>query len=546
MRVVNGHIAKSHPGEAESAQCAGTALIDVGMNIVISARVCNQDIVFGDSVQTIKVIEVGTSTTDKAISAIGKNLNNIGVVSLDSLFCPYVIGLNWENDAVLPYWEEPSDSGINSTNLNPFNPNKSMVDANKYFNEGPNLGFYNNTKSVGPDSVDDLWQYGNIRRRETIDLDKIRSVGFKAPIILTGWGYDTGGKPVPADTGNPDIFASGAFRDPSLWKSGPLDARWDDQRKVWSAGGSSTKVFLSKVTNTYNPSNFSYEVDRSYNRAQYSRNAPQNQMDFSSSGTIYDPEYLAYSRNPSNTGTYEILNYTDIDFPHYEAFIIRETIDDVGQNYYNIWSEDCQDCGHVSNPCNSGENSTLGFHGASSVGKKILIENPLKQNLDTGDLCFTMKTGRSKNVNTGSFVGGSGVGASGNVVTNSSGVASFQITNSGSGYIYGGFGLMNSGVCIGVDLTFSGGQLSGGTITPNTGLPRSASYEVSVYPANATAQTESLDIHWIMQAEFKSQQVITHVECDGGLMQTCSVKIQTQGFKTCEWCGEDTTLINSF
>ena len=238
MRVVNGHIAKSHPGEAESAQCAGTALIDIGMNIVISARVCNQDIVFGDSVQTIKVIEVGTSTTDKAISAIGKNLNNIGVVSLDSLFCPYVIGLNWEDDAVLPHWEEPNDPGINSTNLNPFNPDKSMVDANKYFNEGPNLGFYNNAKSVGPDSVDDLWQYGNIRRRETIDLDKIRSVGFKAPIILTGWGYDTNDKPVPADMADPDAFASDAFRNPSLWKSGPLDVRWDDDRKVWTGGGS--------------------------------------------------------------------------------------------------------------------------------------------------------------------------------------------------------------------------------------------------------------------------------------------------------------------
>ena len=241
MRVVNGHIAKSHPGEAESAQCAGTALIDIGMNIVISARVCNQDIVFGDSVQTIKVIEVGTSTTDKAISAIGKNLNNIGVVSLDSLFCPYVIGLNWEDDAVLPHWEEPNDPGINSTNLNPFNPDKSMVDANKYFNEGPNLGFYNNAKSVGPDSVDDLWQYGNIRRRETIDLDKIRSVGFKAPIILTGWGYDTNDKPVPADIADPDAFASDAFRNPSLWKSGPLDVRWDDDRKVWT-GGNGTGV----------------------------------------------------------------------------------------------------------------------------------------------------------------------------------------------------------------------------------------------------------------------------------------------------------------
>ena len=58
-------------------------------------------------------------------------------------------------------------------------------------------------------------------------------------------------------------------------------------------------------------------------------------------------------------------------------------------------------------------------------------------------------------------------------------------------------------------------------------------------------ETESLPIHWVMQAEFKSQQVVTHVECDNGILQSCTMKLQTQGYKTCEWCGEDTALINN-
>lgn len=501
------------------------------------------------------------------ISASGNRdmLNRVGAVSMDGLYIPY--STSPYHTGSLPHFEVPTDIGqdvINVYALNPFNPSNifgtgvvstGIVDTGTYntgvwASGGHNItaALVNNPSSTnismetGVHPVSSFFDADFYFRKKTELLD-IRSVAHRAPLILSGPGYDIDGNPVP--TGSGGGMHPQAYSNPSLWKTGPLDVRWDQSRAVWSAG-TSTKVFLSKVTNTYNPSNFSYEVERSNSRDQFTRSGPEMMRQFSSTGVIYDPEYLAYTANPSNAGTYEQLDYTGLEFPHYEAFIIRETIDDVGQSYYNIWSEDCQDCGHVSNPCNSGENSTLGFHGASSVGKKILIENPLKQSLDAGDLCFTMKTGRSKNVNTGSFVGGSGIGASGNVVTNSSGVASFQITNSGSGYTYGGFGIISSGICASVSLSFAGGVMTTGTVSPNSGFPRSMSYAVSIYPTNATVQTESLDIHWIMQAEFKSQQVVTHVACDGGLLQTCSVKVQTQGGKSCEWCGEDTALTNGF
>jgi hypothetical protein len=33
-----------------------------------------------------------------------------------------------------------------------------------------------------------------------------------------------------------------AYSDPSLWKTGPLDVRWDDGKKVWIATGGSTEL----------------------------------------------------------------------------------------------------------------------------------------------------------------------------------------------------------------------------------------------------------------------------------------------------------------
>ena len=504
---------------------------------------------------------------NQLISASGNRdmLNKVGAVSLDGLYVPY--STSPYHSGSLPHFEVPTDIGqdvINVYALNPFNPsnifgtgvqNTGVSDTGSYNSAVWASGGHNITAALFSNAnateaslearthpATNFFDADFYYRKKTELLD-VRSVAHRAPLILSGPGYDVDGNPVP--TGSGGGMHPQAYSNPSLWKTGPLDVRWDQSRAVWSAG-TSTKVFLSKVTNTYNPSNFSYEVERSSSRDQFSRVGPTMRRDFDSAETIYDPEQLAYNADENNIGAYEKLDYTGLEFPHYEAFIIRQTTDDVGPSYYNIWSEDCSDCGHTSNPCNSGEGSVLGFHGASSVGKKILIENPLKQSLEAGDLCFTVKTGRSKNVNTGSFVGGSGVGASGNITTNSSGVATFNVSSPGSGYIYGGFALISSGICVAITPTFGGGMLSSAVIVPASGLPRSMTYQVSIYPLNSTAETESLDLHWIMQAEFKTTQVATYVGCDGGVLQTCSRKIQSQGMVSCEYCGTSTALINSF
>ena len=490
-------------------------------------------------------------------------IDKVGFVSLDGLFVPY--STSPYHTGTLSHFEIPTETGTGTVNvysLNPFNPNhiygtgqinSGTTDSGVYNTGVWASGGHNITAAMtsSPYATDATMESGvhpvtsyfdsDFYYRKKTELLDIRSVAHRAPLILSGPGYDVDGNPVP--TGSGGGMHPQAYSNPSLWKTGPLDVRWDQSRAVWSAG-TSTKVFLSKVTNTYNPPNFSYEVERSDSRDQFSRVGPTMRRAFDSAETIYDPEQLAYNADENNVGPYERLDYMGLEFPHYEAFIIRETIDDVGPSYYNIWTEDCSDCGHTSNPCPSG--GRIGGHGAPSVNKKILIENPLKQSLEVGDLCFTMKTGRAKNVNTGMFVGGSGVGASGNITTNSSGVAIFNVSSPGSGYVYGGFALVSSGICVGVTPSFTSGMLSSATVVPASGLPRNRTYQVSIYPLNSTVETESLDVHWIMQAEFKTTQVATYVGCDGGVLQTCSRKIQTQGMVSCEYCGTSTALINSF
>jgi hypothetical protein len=217
---------------------AANVKIEGEMHLVITGRVAPQYIEHSGNSQIISMIEIGTSNISKAVSSAGKDLDNIGMVSLDQLFCPYMIGADWATHESLPYWHEPTSAEITATDLNPFNPGKVMTNAATFYQSGPNVSLYNSVEFLNGEQIGsgDFCQYKNIYPTGSLELNSVKGVGFKAPLILTGWGYDINDNPVPADSGNPTAFASGAFRNPALWKSGPLDARWDEARQVWSAG----------------------------------------------------------------------------------------------------------------------------------------------------------------------------------------------------------------------------------------------------------------------------------------------------------------------
>lgn len=499
--------------------------------------------------------------------------NIAGAISLDAIFCPYNNMADRNRvGPYMPYWTDPSgtfsDKAGTSKKLNPFDPFYQLkylrydgnvpLGTDPWMSGGHNLAFAlsYNPQDPGYTGINGPYPGGRFSPidyhfekdhfiRHTVERSGIRGVGLKSPLVLTGWGYDVNNLPVPASTTNPQTFHPHASWNTHLWKSGPVDLRWDQQRGVWT--GHKQRIYLVKMTNLYTPPSFSFEVDRSNTRDQYTRNAPSVSQGYNPSAALYDPEYVAYKANPSaNYAQYEQLDYgNNSQFPYYEAFIIRETDDGPvpDQNYYNIWSNDCNDCGHISNTGECG-----GEHGTSPTLKKILIENPLRQSFDVGDLAFTVYTGRQQRVNSGTFSGGNGSGAQARIVTDSNGSATIEILNGGGGYTTGGFAIVSSDcpICANISLQFDNdGVLVGGSISPNTGFVKNWYCTLGIYPNNASMNTELLPIHWVIQAEFKSQQIVTHAECDNGIFQTCTMKIQTQGYKTCEWCGEDTAYINS-
>ena len=99
----------------------------------------------------------------------------------------------------------------------------------------------------GPDTSLDM----NLRKLESVPTS-VRPACIRGPLIVSGWGYDVDGLPVPierggvdsngnpvdADLENPDSRNFNYYTpiERRLWKTGPVDLRWDYQRKVWVGG----------------------------------------------------------------------------------------------------------------------------------------------------------------------------------------------------------------------------------------------------------------------------------------------------------------------
>jgi len=491
-------------------------------------------------------------------------------VSFDSILSPYSTHLEYTTASGLGHFEAPTKIGVpNSLTLNPFNPNNSLSlyyaptgsllhrlssattgaptaaelalqsGSAGWMNYGHNIDMAIRGTGNIPEAIFDD-EYAN-RGGSGVEVENIRAVGFRAPMVLSGWGFDTNGSPVPVDPNDSSAFASGAFSNPALWKTGPVDLRWDDARKVWT-GGTDTTIYLCKATNTINTTCFSYEVERDNTLSQYTRNTlGGGSLGFDATANIYDPQQVAYGADAENIGCRVSLDYGAIEYPMYEAFIIRQTVDPAGPAYYNLFSDDCSDCGAITNPC-VGEG-----HDTASAGKKVLIENPLLQQIDVGTLLFTVNTGRTKKINTGEFIGGSGENAAGDLIVDENGGASINITNVGSDYIYGAFALLPTGApCVDITLTDNGDAIIAGTPDPTTGVFPTGTFALTIVPNNATVETEELPIHWILNSQKFNSTVVTHVQCDGGQLTKMVRKIQTE-FQTCELpAGANTAAINSF
>jgi hypothetical protein len=408
-----------------------------------------------------------------------------------------------------------------------------------------------------------LGQTTNITETDLSESNQhARPVGLRGPLVVSGWGYDTEGHPVPnakfeADRREEYTMSGGGgvdnaglppelqhdkprahfhFLDSHLkrvdrWKSGPVDLRWDRERKVW-VGGKFNGIYLSKAVKCILPqagidgkNSFNFGINNQIsNPGRLYRNpCPQSSCSyetyFNTSNyypdiEIYDPEDIEWCGNCEilNVGTggvdKYVVNCTAFSTtcqPFYDAIIIRSVDHTVaGRNTYSSCGDKFSKTAggepqqrRAGDPCHrwggsamGGQGSNLGpqpIHGimppvatgASAkyaesakaiLYQKILIENPLNQGLMLGDSFLSYDTGRKVTV-------------------------SYARAN-----------------------VFAGCGVTGG--------------------APITVQ-EVLPVHVILQAEFFSAEVMTYAGCGQGEFNGCTRKLFFQGMSTMEDCGPD-------
>ena len=143
----------------------------------------------------------------------GDNYENKGGISLDGIFQPYSIESGNNN---LPFFETIA-TGVAQPNINDLNP----------FLYNSNYGAV-----IGGSGARDITNANTV---SGVFTDP-RSLAFRSPAIFSGWGYDDAGNPIPSGTGRGG-FPDDINKRPDLWKTGPLDMRWNDTKKIWVAGG---------------------------------------------------------------------------------------------------------------------------------------------------------------------------------------------------------------------------------------------------------------------------------------------------------------------
>ena len=77
------------------------------------------------------------------------------------------------------------------------------------------------------------------------NVKEVRGYGLRGPLLLSGWGYDVAGYPVPGDGAG--FFRPNPGENRADWKTGPVDLKWDDERQVWSGGPQFVEGILTKA-----------------------------------------------------------------------------------------------------------------------------------------------------------------------------------------------------------------------------------------------------------------------------------------------------------
>lgn len=189
-------------------------------------------------------VNISGLNTNSAARQFNNNYKETFHCSDEQIFTPIYVE---KTPASKPGLEEPEGQHIGPTS-------KSL---NPYYTLGVNMDYVTVCHDDNPNNL-------SPGKKTYSQIKQFRTMGLRGPILLSGFGYDICDRPVPDDGGG--SFDKAAAKNRKLYKSGPIDLKWDDERKVWSGGPHIVEgILTSNITapvSSSSPTSFTISVRR--------------------------------------------------------------------------------------------------------------------------------------------------------------------------------------------------------------------------------------------------------------------------------------------
>lgn len=156
-------------------------------------------------------------------------------IDINSLFMPYSSVSGNRIMPCIPSGIQSSESDVTMYDLLPFsfNPTSGEIVDRTISTSGDSLAGLAN----GSEFTNELEDFR--------DIQNIRGIGLRLPMMGVGWGYTTNDTPYPYDPVNPEVFINGSVSGTSIpsqnYVAAPIDFKFDEDRGVWVAGGATRK-----------------------------------------------------------------------------------------------------------------------------------------------------------------------------------------------------------------------------------------------------------------------------------------------------------------
>jgi hypothetical protein len=235
--------------------------------------------------------------------------------SLEQVYTPvYVAKTPKESDVgEKPCFQAPTDN---------YTENSKMPDAlavNPYFTHDKND--YNHTVMNDGEAENLDMKQLNVdaqARGETVSkLKSVQTMGFRGPMMLSGWGVSVDMKKVPYDT---DIneYHENVGTNRNLWKTGPIDLRWDEERKNWGAGFDFARGFLKTdmtgAVSKTEPTTFKVDVYRNQDMTIEASGISKTVKDIKWKSTGEEITGINRTQSTGSAGDYIVLMRIDYEW----------------------------------------------------------------------------------------------------------------------------------------------------------------------------------------------------------------------------------------